>query len=139
MVLFVLFWCLSCSGWAEWLHCRPVHIDAFYQDFVHDQLWKHFYFFIKISKTIWCFTRGVITGLQCFKVRHSAQSLGNSIFWNWMADIHLHKVQLFWEGHRNLRNRPHGLRLLSKFQNRKDDCADTNFEKYFGQVSLVLL
>ena len=107
MVLFVLFWCLSCSGWAEWLHCRPVQIDAFYQDFVHDQLWKHFYFFIKISKTIWCFTRGVITGLQCFKVRHSAQSLGNSIFWNWMADIHLHKVQLFWEGHRNLRNLPH--------------------------------
>ena len=35
------------------------------------------------------------------------------------------KVQLFWEGHRNFRNCPHGYlwRLTSKFQNHKDDCA----------------
>ena len=33
------------------------------------------------------------------------------------------KVQLFWEGHKKLRNLPHG--LLSKCQNLEEDC--TNF------------
>ena len=33
----------------------------------------------------------------------------------------MYKVQLFWEGHKNLRNCP--LMVLSKFQNHKDDGA----------------
>ena len=41
---------------------------------------------------------------QDFKVHHSAESLGYSIW----ADIHVHKVQLFWEGHRDLCNHPNG-------------------------------
>ena len=59
--------------------------------------------------------------LQLFKSGKFDQNVNFFQIAKWLFCVC--KVQLFWEGHNNLRNRPHGWCLQSKFQNHKDDCA----------------
>ena len=84
---------------------------------------------------------GVHKSLNLFKSRRFRSH--ETIWWNCYLYL-FHKVQLFWEGHKNECNPPFGFwNLLSKRQNHKDDFANScgllrkaefYFTKIMGQV-----